>query len=1682
MELLSEALNGQQTQDVSQMPKEMWLVDANKIDTPQSIRLPEYKLGPLEGFVTGAIKGVQSLEDTFPALEIYGKKVDLAIGGYFGASPQEIERKRLNLLTASRNLQAAQNERYQHLNKRVTDQWSFGLGQGVVNYGTMLIGGFGAGTATRALGMTAAKAAAVETVTGLTANAVLENIEQQSERIPLDESGNADINQMTPEWARKSTIGATSYLVTSAILEKYVGFGKQVKMWETPINFANKQLKNMSPILIAAGKSALSEGLTEGLQSLASSGILLAEGTIKLSDMPDRLQQAWKEAIIGGILGGSVGTAVAINQQHNVKSMLNKEIGKVVKDPDERESIVEAIYDSGTTEMTNVISKELELSSELNNKHGAIYENISAAITQAIQDAGAFSNVSESDLAQYVSETSKMFANQVLAEANKRGTLIDDVLKASDIAYKDGKIQLNTGKQIISESPVYSKEVSAEIVTDKVEELEQAAMKKSRFNNFKDFYDDVLSKPKNTSEKEQFNLQTKDGLNIRIPHDTIIHDKNRHKLAAEEWQDLLDNIDNVSHASISKKKSKFGGTPVLLKVDTLNNSFGVVLETFSKNNPLISTAFIDTEQNIDNWIKNEAVPSGTKTSFLDISLNNIITSVQPKFKTKIINTNNLNQIEGLPKQPKERKGYYSVPEQAIKLLKTADYSTLPHEFAHFWLENIWAYTKSGKASEAYMNNFKALSDFLNIKPYQVFLTTNQHEKFARGYEKYLLNGYAPNAIISGAFDDYDRWLKQVYNNARELKVKLTPDAIEFFDSMTTGQLPEYTVEETQRAIIQKEYPKAIKEAQKVVVEKQVKYSKVAVNNTTVPVTTEGEKAKSRVYAKNAEILSLADELNYNIASIEEQNNKAKEFVKADLERAQRVVSGHEAAPKDILKNAIYNAYLKEMLAIGNNEAYIDALKNQSLELTRAGQEIASQRGAIENIFDAAYWIRRIEGNLKTQAAIEVFSGNLQSDGVKEIKKMDNYIKNKIDAVMQEFVTADKNKQKEIAAKLSKDIAAEFGKRPTELFQTMKEPSEIRTRTNAYNYLYRAVNEGLGISLTNEQANEIIAKTEAMQKAIENTKDKNGNPSVLFFKNMSALEDYANSLAPSPALTVLTSVVGRGNMLTAPKSIILNVESNIINFLSEAVIRRIVNGISVQLVDPDVIKEYKNYSRNVYISSGYQVSTMEGLDATRKILSEDIVTSQGEGPVRALGRFYEQTIFKYGLGWPDLITKDLTFIDAASLLATKESGGDSAKATAIFKDVCLIEPKTATGQRIREIAIDEALVSTYQNNSKLASAALKIRGAINDLTGKARLGEALESFVKTPATIISLGVESSLGVVRPLFNIKRIINDFSRGYITEQTKNSLRTLTRNGLGLLIASLIVSMVDDDDYIPDYSLLSKKERELVKLKNGVFNSIKVDILGDRYISLDYFGQFAMPLTALLNARRGHNLTEKVSNYILGAGAQITKFPVIGSISDLMENIGKMESSDVATNMKMITDVAIDFLSSRAVPAFVSDIAKMTDDYERDTNNSAWNRFMLKIPGKRNELPARYNYATGRPVETENPISVLLAGARVKKETQSIVSREINRLYKKNTEESIKLSKVTKLGALSSLSDSKKYKVEKEFSKAYAIQVRALIESNKYRSLDDDKKVKEINKIRDKVRDELKDNYGLSRKKRSK
>ena len=116
------------------------------------------------------------------------------------------------------------------------------------------------------------------------------------------------------------------------------------------------------------------------------------------------------------------------------------------------------------------------------------------------------------------------------------------------------------------------------------------------------------------------------------------------------------------------------------------------------------------------------------------------------------------------------KGSFTPSKNLIQLFKDADASTLPHEFAHYWLNNMWNYVRSGAASEKYQNRWGIVADWLGIKPTQTRIYRAQQEQFARGYEAYLWRGELPNPIIKGAFDDYDKWLKEVYNDINEFYI------------------------------------------------------------------------------------------------------------------------------------------------------------------------------------------------------------------------------------------------------------------------------------------------------------------------------------------------------------------------------------------------------------------------------------------------------------------------------------------------------------------------------------------------------------------------------------------------------------------------------------------------------------------------------------------------------------------------------------------------------------------------------------------------------------------------------------------------------------------------------------------------------------------------------------------------
>ena len=1031
----------------------------------------------------------------------------------------------------------------------------------------------------------------------------------------------------------------------------------------------------------------------------------------------------------------------------------------------------------------------------------------------------------------------------------------------------------------------------------------------------------------------------------------------------------------------------------------------------------------------------------------------------------IFNPEDVKVIQKFYQRGKNAKGYTNITpdEYIIKLLEDADESTLPHEFAHYWLTEMWNYTRTGRASEKYMKRWQIISDYLGIKPEQTRLTRGQQEKFASSYEAYLTRGELPTPLIGSAFDDYDKWLQRVYNDYNKInyqsgygkrRVRLTDAAIKFFQSMTTGTLEAPALAPKDTGVKLETEPQLPATTSNELIEEP------AVSDTTI--VTRGDKGVSKVYKRGAllhpEAVSQPG-LSYDKMHLDEQALAAKQFVEKDLNKAREFIGGEKNETGKLSRTAVMLAYEQEMLRIGNLDEYDRVRKINAYESVRHGQEIAAQRIETDDVTNPAYWLEKAEHNLANQVAQKLFKGKERT------KQLTETIKKETESLQKAITGKTVAEQQQIMRQTAERLKKEYG-----LDTLYQMPDDINDMTTQ-----EFIKDVFGINLDEETRNDIINKSEQVRKLWENTIAKGGNPSVEAMKAKRELNDLINSKTPSNALAIWTSIFGRGIMLTSVKSPVLNIISNIEAGFTEGITRRLMYGATEKAVDKSVKEEFSKYAWEVYKASADIVTTMNDYDDDMRIIGEQILHSQGPGAFRAASRKVEEVSFKYLMGAPDAVAKTLAFNDTADLLATKIAKEEGAKdiskrATEIYKDAILIKPETEQGQLVRKQAQEQAHYTTFTNDSWAARFGLSARNWLNMVgRNKIRLGDLTMKFVKTPANVQMMGLEYGFGSLYTLYNVQEIIKNPQ----SETSQIAIRAAVRNGLGIALAALLYSMLDPDDYFSEFDTLNPKEKDRMRAMGAMPNSIKI---GNRWVSLDYFGQLGIPLVGMLEARRNNGLR----SYIQSGLTQAAKIPGIKETKQLIDNMSEYARYDLKPEKiaQMMAGTVLDQARAMTIPAIVNDIAKMTDDYERDTMGGVMDKVISSIPGLRQTLPERYGIQG--LVRTEPALSTLLFGSRVKTEQSDKLVREVEKLAGKDEQPSI--SDVTKYGDLRLLSPEKKVKVRKEFYKAYNAESKKLISTREYQKKSPEDKKKALNKVRSRVVKSLKEKYNndIQREKR--
>lgn len=384
------------------------------------------------GFTDAAHEGGNTLQN----VKIWGGQGVLSIGGITGS--KTVENLGRSLINAANNEVQAKNKKYQQAYQQIIapedyNSFAYALGGGLFNYGEMLGLGYLTGGVGSVAGLSTKAAGALTETAGLGSMFAMELGGKTQDKINtyIEKSGDVDLKDYTADIASKDFMFSAMYASGSMIMEKKFGFGEQRKLFKMPFG---QRLKNVAKIAVSEGGTELSQGLYE-------IGVDVAGGYLDFSKLPEAFMQAVQAGAVGGVLGGGAGIAAAIGHRSQAKAILREQLQNTVPEKD-LDNVVDAVYEEADETARSVIAQELVQSEELRNKHGAIYEQIKDVINKQITDAGAFSDVEEAKKAQYIEGEASRFADEVLAEANKRGVTIDDVLTPNDIVYKDGRIYL----------------------------------------------------------------------------------------------------------------------------------------------------------------------------------------------------------------------------------------------------------------------------------------------------------------------------------------------------------------------------------------------------------------------------------------------------------------------------------------------------------------------------------------------------------------------------------------------------------------------------------------------------------------------------------------------------------------------------------------------------------------------------------------------------------------------------------------------------------------------------------------------------------------------------------------------------------------------------------------------------------------------------------------------------------------------------------------------------------------------------------------------------------------------------------------------------------------------------------------------------------------------------------------
>lgn len=420
----------------------------------------------------------------------------------------------------------------------------------------------------------------------------------------------------------------------------------------------------------------------------------------------------------------------------------------------------------------------------------------------------------------------------------------------------------------------------------------------------------------------------------------------------------------------------------------------------------------------------------------------------------------------------------------------------------------------------------------------------------------------------------------------------------------------------------------------------------------------------------------------------------------------------------------------------------------------------------------------------------------------------------------------------------------------------------------------------------------------------------------------------------------------------------------------------------------------------------------------------------------------------------------------NILNTVMSGGDRPFYEATFNNSLQGQMKannvTTPTQEMIDIAVNEALSRTWNDDNGYTKAVLGIRRAMNKLNVHGfGLGDLIIPFAKTPANLTKAMVEySPLGAIEAIIDYCDMRKAISRGEMTaQQQKKFVESTSKAITGTILRVISYALAksgattgsaDDDKDVRNF------EQNVLGIQPY---SIKI---GDKTFTYSWANPISAPLAIMADtykmSKENANLFDILTNGFKTAGEVVVDNSFLQGIKDLFEADSISEG---------LVDEVLE-MPTQFVPTFLSQTATLGDKTKRQTFEygdglkTTINQVKNKLPWAKNTLAPQVN-TFGEEIENyggdNHAFNVFLNPANSSKANASDTQKELYALYEATQDTTIFPRQAPYYlgnnGENINLSSYDRVEYQKTSGAYVSETLSALFEDEFYESLENDDKV---------------------------